>query len=129
MQSASLWLHLQEKGLALADALAEAGERISAGETVGGPAAGRYRTAGAEFSYRYTGACLGKTRAVSTTLPPRCAPQTAIQHRRPQGHAPWTAAPTGRSRYAEGGFCSRPVQGATVARRGGEGAGSGGEGG
>ncbi|OKI01203.1 hypothetical protein A6A06_20510 [Streptomyces sp. CB02923] len=32
----------QEKGLALAETLTEAGERIAAGEKVGGPAADRY---------------------------------------------------------------------------------------
>ncbi|NIY69385.1 hypothetical protein [Streptomyces malaysiensis] len=50
----------QEKGLALADALTEAGERIAAGETVSGPAADRYRAAAAEFSDRYAGTYLGK---------------------------------------------------------------------
>ncbi|MFE2664326.1 hypothetical protein [Streptomyces mirabilis] len=45
----------QEKGLALAETLTEAGERIAAGETVSGPAADRYRTAAAKFSDRYAG--------------------------------------------------------------------------
>ncbi|MBZ3908532.1 hypothetical protein [Streptomyces griseiscabiei] len=50
----------QEKGLALAETLTEAGERIAAGETVSGPAADRYRAAAAEFTDRYAGAYLGK---------------------------------------------------------------------
>ena len=45
----------QEKGLALAETLTEAGERIAAGERVSGPAADRYRTAAAEFSDRFAG--------------------------------------------------------------------------
>lgn len=50
----------QEKGLALAETLTEAGERIAAGESVSGPAADRYRAAAAEFSDRYAGTYLGK---------------------------------------------------------------------
>ncbi|WP_413801360.1 hypothetical protein [Streptomyces iranensis] len=52
----------QEKGLALAETLTEAGERIAAGEKVTGPAADRYRAAAAEFSNRYAGTYLGKRR-------------------------------------------------------------------
>ncbi|MEU6740057.1 hypothetical protein [Streptosporangium sandarakinum] len=50
----------QEKGLALAETLTEAGERIAAGEKITGPAADRYRAAAAEFSNRYAGTYLGK---------------------------------------------------------------------
>ncbi|MGV2921695.1 hypothetical protein, partial [Streptomyces alfalfae] len=50
----------QEKGLALAETLTEAGERLAAGEKVSGPAADRYRAAAAEFSDRYAGTYLGK---------------------------------------------------------------------
>ncbi|MER5744795.1 hypothetical protein ABT097_16185 [Streptomyces sp. NPDC002225] len=49
-----------EKGLALADALAEARERIADGESVSGPAAGRYISAATEFENRYAGTYLGK---------------------------------------------------------------------
>ncbi len=45
-----------EKTLALADALAEASDRLSAGEKVSGPAADRYIAAADEFSARYAGA-------------------------------------------------------------------------
>ncbi|WP_435217973.1 hypothetical protein [Streptomyces sp. bgisy034] len=44
-----------EKTLALADALAEANDRLSAGEAVSGPAADRYIAAGNEFTARYAG--------------------------------------------------------------------------
>ncbi|MEU9662848.1 hypothetical protein [Streptomyces chartreusis] len=44
-----------EKTLALADALAEASDRLSAGEAVSGPAAGRYVAAADEFTARYAG--------------------------------------------------------------------------
>lgn len=87
----------QEKGLALAETLTEAGERIAAGERGSGPAADRYRTAAAEFSDRYTGTYLGKRElralvanprlqvyedpkaflTATTTRSPRCAPRTA----------------------------------------------------
>ncbi|MDO0929928.1 hypothetical protein QQY24_33045 [Streptomyces sp. TG1A-8] len=50
----------QEKGLALAETLTEAGERLAAGEKVSGPAADRYRAAAAEFTDRYAGTYLGK---------------------------------------------------------------------
>ncbi|WP_394426683.1 hypothetical protein [Streptomyces sp. SGAir0957] len=50
----------QEKGLALAETLTEAGERLAAGEKVSGPAADRYRAAATEFSDRYAGTYLGK---------------------------------------------------------------------
>jgi hypothetical protein len=50
----------QEKSLALAETLTDAGERVAAGETVSGPAADRYRTAAAEFSESHTGTYLGK---------------------------------------------------------------------
>ncbi|MFF8100349.1 hypothetical protein ACF07S_11325 [Streptomyces sp. NPDC016640] len=49
-----------EKGLALAETLTEAGERLAAGEKVSGPAADRYRAAAAEFSDRYAGIRLGR---------------------------------------------------------------------
>lgn len=45
-----------EQTLALADALAEASDRLSAGEKVSGPAAGRYIAAADEFATRYAGA-------------------------------------------------------------------------
>ncbi|WP_123970175.1 hypothetical protein [Streptomyces sp. TLI_185] len=44
-----------EKTLALADALAEASDRLSAGEQVSGPAADRYIAAAEEFTARYAG--------------------------------------------------------------------------
>lgn len=50
----------QEKGLALAETLTEAGERLAAGEKVSGPAAARYRAAAAEFTDRYAGTYLGR---------------------------------------------------------------------
>ncbi|MEV5886745.1 hypothetical protein AB0L74_29390 [Streptomyces sp. NPDC052020] len=62
-----------EKGLALADTLTGAGERIAAGETVSGPAADRYRAAAAELSGRY--------RALSAS----------------GGRGPWPPAPASRS--------------------------------
>lgn len=49
-----------EKGLALADALSEARERLADGESVSGPAAGRYISAATEFENRYAGTYLGK---------------------------------------------------------------------
>lgn len=49
-----------EKGLALADALSEARERISSGESVSGPAATRYIASATEFENRYAGIYLGK---------------------------------------------------------------------
>lgn len=61
----------QEKGLALAETLTEAGERIAAGETVSGPAADRYRTAAAEFSDRYAGTYLGKRELRALVANPR----------------------------------------------------------
>ncbi|MEG8279770.1 hypothetical protein [Streptomyces sp. AHA2] len=69
----------QEKGLALAETLAEAGERIDAGEKVSGPAADRYRATAAEFSTRYAGTYPGRRElralvvnpASSSTRPPR----------------------------------------------------------
>ncbi|MFF4754986.1 hypothetical protein ACWD5R_33235 [Streptomyces sp. NPDC002514] len=45
----------QEKGMALAETLTEASERIAADETVSGPAADRYRAAAVEFSDPYGG--------------------------------------------------------------------------
>ncbi|MFE3186596.1 hypothetical protein ACFXKR_37925 [Streptomyces violascens] len=44
-----------EKTLALADALAEASDRIAAGEKISGPAADRYRAAAEEFKTQYRG--------------------------------------------------------------------------
>ncbi|MFE9775603.1 hypothetical protein ACFYOV_28845 [Streptomyces sp. NPDC005931] len=61
----------QEKGLALAETLTEAGERIDAGEKVSGPAAGRYRAAAAEFSARYAGTYLGKRELRALVANPR----------------------------------------------------------
>ncbi|WP_234540614.1 hypothetical protein [Streptomyces shenzhenensis] len=60
----------QEKGLALAETLTEAGERIDAGEKVSGPAAHRYRAA-AEFSARYAGTYLGKRELRALVANPR----------------------------------------------------------
>ncbi|OEV10548.1 hypothetical protein [Streptomyces nanshensis] len=61
----------QEKGLALAETLTEAGERIAAGEKVSGPAADRYRAAAAEFSNRYAGTYLGKRELRALVANPR----------------------------------------------------------
>ncbi|MFE5372773.1 hypothetical protein [Streptomyces mirabilis] len=60
-----------EKGLALADTLTEASERIAAGETVSGPAADRYRVAASEFSNRYAGTYLGKRELRALVANPR----------------------------------------------------------
>ncbi|MGW7510191.1 hypothetical protein ACWGJ0_21110 [Streptomyces massasporeus] len=61
----------QEKGLALAETLTEAGERLAAGEKVSGPAADRYRAAAAEFSDRYAGTYLGKRELRALIANPR----------------------------------------------------------
>ncbi|MEV8597291.1 hypothetical protein [Streptomyces sp. NPDC052012] len=61
----------QEKGMALAETLTEAGERIAAGEKVTGPAADRYRAAAAEFSNRYAGTYLGKRELRALVANPR----------------------------------------------------------
>jgi hypothetical protein len=61
----------QEKGLALAETLTEAGERLATGETVIGPAAERYRAAAAEFSDRYAGTYLGKRELRALIANPR----------------------------------------------------------
>ncbi len=61
----------QEKGLALAETLTEAGERIAAGEKVSGPAADRYRSAVAEFSDRYAGTYLGRREMRALVANPR----------------------------------------------------------
>ncbi|MCX4427155.1 hypothetical protein [Streptomyces mirabilis] len=61
----------QEKGLALAETLTEADERIAAGETVSSSAADRYRTAAAEFSHRYAGTYLGKRELRALVANPR----------------------------------------------------------
>ncbi|MEU6346219.1 hypothetical protein ABZ883_35310 [Streptomyces sp. NPDC046977] len=61
----------QEKGLALAETLTEASERLAAGEQVSGPAADRYRAAAAEFSDRYTGTYLGKRELRALVANPR----------------------------------------------------------
>lgn len=49
-----------EQTLALADALAEASDRLAAGESVSGPAAERYIAAAREFSARYPGGFVSK---------------------------------------------------------------------
>ncbi|MFF0626735.1 hypothetical protein [Streptomyces sp. NPDC004296] len=49
-----------EQGLAMADALATAADRVSDGEGVSGPAAGRYISAASEFSNRFAGTFMGK---------------------------------------------------------------------
>ncbi|WHM36280.1 hypothetical protein [Streptomyces sp. BPTC-684] len=49
-----------EGGLALADALSEARDRLADGESVSGPAATRYIAAATEFENRYAGTYLGK---------------------------------------------------------------------
>ncbi|MFB8290200.1 hypothetical protein [Kitasatospora purpeofusca] len=60
-----------EKGLALAETLTEAGERVAAGETVSGPAADRYITAATEFSHRYAGTYLGRRELRALAANPR----------------------------------------------------------
>ncbi|QDO45842.1 hypothetical protein FNV62_55020 [Streptomyces sp. RLB3-17] len=55
----------QEKGLALAETLTEAGEKVT------GPAADRYRAAAAEFSTRYAGTYLGKRELRALVANPR----------------------------------------------------------
>ncbi|MBT2401476.1 hypothetical protein [Streptomyces sp. ISL-100] len=49
-----------EQGLAMADALAEASDRLAAGEGVSGPAAGRYMAAASEYKNKYAGAFVSK---------------------------------------------------------------------
>ncbi|MFE1091626.1 hypothetical protein ACFW5K_30600 [Streptomyces albidoflavus] len=49
-----------EKGMALADALSDARDRLADGESVSGPAAPRYIAAATEFKNRYAGTYLGK---------------------------------------------------------------------
>ncbi|AZP22898.1 integrase [Streptomyces aquilus] len=61
----------QEKGLALAETLTEAGERLAAGEKVSGPAADRYRAAATEFSDRYAGTYLGRRELRALVANPR----------------------------------------------------------
>ncbi|MEU7474169.1 hypothetical protein AB0A94_37765 [Streptomyces sp. NPDC044984] len=61
----------QEKGLALAETLTEAGERLAAGEKVSGPAADRYRAAAAEFTDRYAGTYLGRRELRTLVANPR----------------------------------------------------------
>jgi hypothetical protein len=61
----------QEKGLALAETLTEASERLAAGEKVSGPAADRYRAATAEFTDRYAGTYLGKRELRALVANPR----------------------------------------------------------
>ncbi|MFB8776301.1 hypothetical protein [Streptomyces broussonetiae] len=61
----------QEKGMALAETLTAASERIAAGEKVSGPAADRYRAAAAEFSNRYAGTYLGKRELRALVTNPR----------------------------------------------------------
>lgn len=60
-----------EKGLALADALTEAGDRLAAGEKVTGPAGGRYLAAATEFSTRYAGTYLGRRELRALVANPR----------------------------------------------------------
>jgi hypothetical protein len=61
----------QEKGMALAETLTDASERIAASEKVSGPAADRYRAAAAEFSNRYAGTYLGKRELRALVANPR----------------------------------------------------------
>jgi hypothetical protein len=61
----------QEKGLALAEPLTEASERLAAGEKVSGPAADRYRAAAVEFSDRYAGTYLGRRELRALVANPR----------------------------------------------------------
>ncbi|MFK0143227.1 hypothetical protein [Streptomyces murinus] len=61
----------QEKGLALAETLTEAGERLAAGEKVSGPAADRYRAAATEFAHRYAGTYLGRRELRALVANPR----------------------------------------------------------
>ncbi|MFJ5817487.1 hypothetical protein ACIQGT_26845 [Streptomyces sp. NPDC093108] len=60
-----------EKTLALADTLAEASDRIAAGEKVSGPAADRYLTAAEEFNTRYQGGFATKGQMKSLRQNPR----------------------------------------------------------
>ncbi|MFE3072548.1 hypothetical protein [Streptomyces sp. NPDC059247] len=60
-----------EKGLALAETLADVGERIATSERVSGPAADRYRAAAAEFCDRYVGTYLGKREPRALVANPR----------------------------------------------------------
>jgi hypothetical protein len=61
----------QEKGLALAETLTEAGERLAAGERVSGPAADRYRAAAVKFFDRYAGTYLGRRELRALVANPR----------------------------------------------------------
>ncbi|MFF5781793.1 hypothetical protein ACFY7Y_33370 [Streptomyces virginiae] len=60
-----------EQGIAMADALAEASERIQAGETVSGPAADRYRAAAAQYHHAYDGAFVSKAQLTALRSNPR----------------------------------------------------------
>lgn len=73
----------KEKGLALAETLTEAGERLAAGEKVSGPAADRYRAAATEFSDRYAGTYLGKRVHRAVRPGPRPGARRRPQHSGP----------------------------------------------
>jgi hypothetical protein len=60
-----------EKTLALADSLAEASDRLAAGEKVSGPAANRYIAAAHEFTARYAGGFATKGRMKALRNNPR----------------------------------------------------------
>lgn len=141
----------QEKGLALAETLTEAGERIAAGETASGPAADHYRAAAAEFSDRYAGTYLGKRELRAMVANPRLPAYEDPKAFLTCNHDAFTALCTlAHDRARDGGrsipdhsrchptcanisrtddqiavrrgrFGSRPVHGARVARRGGGG--------
>ncbi|MGI5453525.1 hypothetical protein ACQEWB_10200 [Streptomyces sp. CA-249302] len=60
-----------EKTLAMADALAEASDRIEAGEVVSGPAGDRYVAAAREFASRYEGGFVSKAQMKGLRNNPR----------------------------------------------------------
>jgi len=60
-----------EHGLAMADTLAEAADRLRAGEGVSGPASGRHIGAIAEFAHRYAGGHINRRDLNALKLNPR----------------------------------------------------------
>ncbi|WP_055714509.1 hypothetical protein [Streptomyces torulosus] len=69
-----------EKTLALADALAEASDRLSAGEGVSGPAADRYIAAADEFTARYAGGFATKGQMKALRNNPGCRSSRTRKH-------------------------------------------------
>ncbi|MFJ9756661.1 hypothetical protein [Streptomyces sp. NPDC101149] len=60
-----------EHGLALADTLASAAERLAAGEGISGPAAGRYIDAAREFQNKFAGTYMGSRQLAALRTNPK----------------------------------------------------------